>query len=74
MQLCEYITARLDEGDTSTAVEGLQNNIHTDIAHAPDLIPPDDWYAEITNRRKEGDGQTLIWLAGRPEPGYSIQE
>lgn len=70
----EYIDERLDGGETSALVEGLQNNIRTTLADAVNTIPPEDWDAEISNRQKEADGQTLIWLAGRSEPSYSIQE
>jgi hypothetical protein len=37
-------------------------------------VPPADWDAEISSRQKASDGQTLIWLAGRSDPSYVIQE
>ena len=55
-------------------IEGLQNDVRANLDDALNHIPPEDWHAEITNRQKESDGQTLIWLAGRSDPSYSIQE
>lgn len=72
--LREYVEARLNEGETSAVIEGLHNNVRSTLDHAMNAIPSEDWNAEISNRQKEGDGQTLLWLTGRSEPSYSIQE
>jgi hypothetical protein len=74
MLLKEYVNDRLTSGDTSAVIEGLTNNVRSNLDDALNHVPPDDWNAEITRRQKESDGQTLIWLAGRSEPSYSIQE
>jgi hypothetical protein len=74
MLLKEYVNERLDEGETNAVIEGLQNNVRSNLDDALNHVPPEDWHAEISNRQKESDGQTLIWLAGRSEPSYSIQE
>jgi hypothetical protein len=74
MQLKEYVNERLDEGETNEVILGLQNNVSSSLDDALNNIPSEDWHAEISNRQKESDGQTLIWLAGRPDPSYSIQE
>ena len=74
MQLKEYVNERLDEGETNAVILGLQNNVSSSLTDALNNVPPEDWRAEISNRQKESDGQTLIWLAGRPDPSYSIQE
>ncbi|TMC21461.1 MAG: hypothetical protein E6J36_11770 [Chloroflexi bacterium] len=74
MLLKEYVNDRLDEGETNAVIEGLQNGVRANLDDALNHIPPEDWHAEITNRQKESDGQTLIWLAGRSDPSYSIQE
>jgi len=74
MQLSEYITNRLDDNETEAVVQGLQNNLHTDLAGASANIPRKDWSAEITNKSRESDGQTLIWLSGQADPSYSIQQ
>jgi hypothetical protein len=74
MLLREYVDERLDTGEANAVIEGLQNNIRSSLDDAVKNIPPEDWHAEITNRQKEADGQTLIWLAGRSDPSYSIQE
>ena len=74
MLLKEYVNDRLDEGETNAVIEGLQNDVHANLDDALNHIPPEDWHAEITNRQKESNGQTLIWLAGRSDPSYSIQE
>ncbi|HAG99373.1 MAG TPA: hypothetical protein DCL75_11085 [Ktedonobacter sp.] len=74
MQLKEYVNERLDEGETNAVILGLQNNVSSSLDDALNNIPSEDWHAEISNRQKESDGQTLIWLAGRPDPSYSIQE
>jgi hypothetical protein len=70
----DYIQQRLDQGETNAVIEGLQNNITSNLADAVRTVPPEDWDAEVTNRQKEADGQTLIWLADRPDPAYTIQE
>ena len=74
MLLKEYVNDRLDEGETNAVIEGLQNDVRANLDDALNHIPPEDWHAEITNRQKESHGQTLIWLAGRSDPSYSIQE
>jgi len=70
----DYVQQRLDQGDNNAALEGLQNNIICNLADAVRNVPAEDWSAEISNRQKEADGQVLIWLEGRSEPSYSIQE
>ncbi len=74
MLLREYVDDRLNDNETTAVIEGLQNNVRSNLDDALNNIPPEDWNAEITNRQKESDGQTLIWLAGNSEPSYSIQE
>ena len=74
MLLRDYVNERLDSGEASAVIEGLQNNVRSTLDDALKNIPPEDWHAEISNRQKESDGQTLIWLAGRSDPSYSIQE
>jgi hypothetical protein len=74
MLLREYVNEHLDAGETSAVIEGLQNNVRSTLDDALNNIPPEDWHAEISNRQKEADGQTLIWLANRSDPSYSIQE
>lgn len=74
MTLRDYVNQRLDEGETGAVIEGLQNSVRASLAEAVNHVPAEDWQAEITNRQKATDGQTLIWLAGRADPGYSIQE
>ena len=75
MKLSEYITERLDGGeDNETTVEGLKNNIRCGLLQAVTMLPRDDWNTEIRDRRKEADGQTLVWLADQADPSYSIQE
>jgi len=74
MLLKEYVNERLDEGETNALIEGLQNDVRSNLDDALNHIPSEDWHAEISNRQKESDGQTLIWLAGRSDPSYSIQE
>ena len=74
MLLKEYVNERLDEGETNAVIEGLQNDVRANLDDALNHIPPEDGHAEITNRQKESDGQTLVWLAGRSDPSYSIQE
>lgn len=74
MQLNEYVNERLDEGETSAVILGLQNDVRSSLDDALNNVPSEDWHAEISNRQKASDGQTLIWLAGRADPSYSIQE
>jgi len=74
MILQDYVNERLDEGETNAVILGLQNDVNSSLADALNHVPDEDWHAEITNRQKESDGQTLIWLAGRSDPSYSIQE
>ena len=74
MLLRDYVNERLDSGEASAVIEGLQNNVRSTLDDALKNIPPEDWHAEISNRQKESDGQTLIWLAGRSDPSSSIQE
>ena len=74
MILRDYVNERLDEGEVNAVIEGLQNNVRSSLADALNHIPREDWHAEISDRQKESDGQTLIWLAGRSDPSYSIQE
>ena len=73
MLLRDYINERLDEGETATVIEGLQNDVRSTLVDALKVVPTEDWHAEISTRQKEADGQTLIWLAGRSDPSYSIQ-
>ncbi len=73
MILRDYVNDRLDDGDTGAVIEGLQNNVRSSLADALNTVPREDWHAEISNRQKEADGQTLIWLAGNSDPSYSIQ-
>lgn len=74
MLLKDYVNERLDEGETNAVIEGLQNNVRSNLDQALNHVPPEDWDAEISNRQKASDGQTLIWLAGRSDPSYVIQE
>ena len=74
MILQDYVNDRLNEGETNAVILGLQNNVRSNLADALKQVPEEDWHAEITRRQKESDGQTLIWLAGRSDPSYSIQE
>lgn len=74
MRLREYVNERLDGGETNAVIEGLQNDVRSSLDDAVKYVPSEDWHAEITSRQKEADGQTLIWLAGRSDPSYSIQE
>lgn len=74
MILQDYVNERLDEGEANAVILGLQNGVNSSLADALRYVPEEDWHAEITNRQKESDGQTLIWLAGRSDPSYSIQE
>lgn len=74
MILRDYVNERLDEGEANAVILGLQNNVNSSLSDALKNVPDEDWHAEISNRQSESDSQTLIWLAGRPNPGYSIQE
>jgi len=74
MILKDYVNERLDEGEANAVIEGLQNNVRSNLSDAVNNVPPEDWQAQISNRQKESDGQTLIWLAGRSDPSYSVQE
>jgi hypothetical protein len=74
MLLRDYVNERLDEGEANAVIEGLSNDVRSNLDQAVNNVPPEDWEAEISNRQKETNGQTLIWLAGRSEPSYSIQE
>jgi hypothetical protein len=73
MQLREYANARLDEDGSNAIIEGLQNNVHCNLVDAINNVPEEDWNAEISNRQKESEGLTLIWLEGRSDPSYAIQ-
>lgn len=74
MLLRDYVNERLDAGETNTIIQGLQNNVRSSLGDALNNVPSEDWLADISSRRKETNGQTLIWLAGRADPDYSIQE
>jgi hypothetical protein len=74
MRLRDYVNVRLDEGETRAVIEGLQNNVRCNLVDAVNVVPSEDWNAEIRTRQKESDGQILIWLEGHSEPSYSIQE
>ena len=74
MILRDYVNERLDEGEANAVILELQNNVNSSLSDALKHVPDEDWHAEISNRQSESDGQTLIWLAGRPNPSYSIQE
>jgi hypothetical protein len=74
MLLRDYIQDRLDEGETQTVIEGLQNDVRCYLPDAVLNVPVEDWDAEVSRRQKESDAQTLIWLDGRSDPSYSIQE
>lgn len=74
MILQDYVNERLDEGEANAVILGLQNSVQSNLTDALKHVPEEDWHAEITRRQKESDGQTLIWLAGRDDPSYSIQE
>lgn len=73
MQLREYVNERLDEGGSNIIIEGLQNNVSCNLVDAINNVPEEDWNAEISNRQKESEGMTLIWLEGQSDPGYAIQ-
>lgn len=75
MILRDYVNERLDEGEsTNTVIEGLQNNVRCNLTDAINYVPSEDWESEISRREKETNGQTLVWLVGRSEPSYSIQD
>jgi hypothetical protein len=73
MQLREYANERLDEDGSNAIIEGLQNTVRCNLADAINNVPEEDWNAEISNRQKESEGLTLIWLEGRSDPSYAIQ-
>ena len=73
MRLGEYVNERLDDGESNTIIEGLQNNVRCNLVDAINNVPKEDWNAEISNRQKESEGEKLIWLEGRSEPSYVIQ-
>ncbi len=73
MRLRDYVNERLDQGDGQAVIEGLQRTMQSNLTDAINNVPKEDWEAEITNRQKESDGQTLIWLANQTDPSYSIQ-
>ncbi len=74
MRLRDYVNERLDQGDGQAVIESLQRTMQSNLTDAINNVPDEDWNAEITNRQKETDGQTLIWLANQNDPSYSIQE
>jgi hypothetical protein len=75
MTLREYVDERLDEHEGANAViEGLQNNVKCDLEDAVRFVPEEDWNAQISRREKEHEGETLIWLEGRSDPSYVIQD
>jgi len=74
MRLRDYVNERLDQGDGQAVIEGLQRTMQCSLTDAINNVPDEDWNAEIKNRQKESDGQTLIWLASQDDPSYSIQE
>ena len=74
MLLRDYINQRLDNEGTNIVIEGLQNDVRSNLTDAVSNVPTEDWHAEISNRQKEADGQVLIWLKGNTDPSYSIQE
>ena len=74
MLLRDYVNECLDEVETNAVIEGLQNDVRSNLDPALNHVPSEDWLAEISSRQKESDGQTLIWLAGRSDPSYSIQD
>jgi hypothetical protein len=75
MTLREYVDQRLNEHEgTNAVIEGLQNGVKCDLTDALKHIPEEDWNAQISRREKEHEGETLIWLQGRSEPSYVIQD
>ena len=74
MRLRDYVNERLDEGEGQATIESLRNSTQFALTDAINNIPEADWNAEIKNRQKESDGQTLIWLENEDDPSYSIQE
>lgn len=74
MTLEEYVNQRLDDGGANTMIVGLQNNVRCNLPNAVNNVPEEDWKAEITSRQSESEGERLIWLAGRSEPVYIIQD
>ncbi|HET9920225.1 MAG TPA: hypothetical protein VFQ30_10325 [Ktedonobacteraceae bacterium] len=45
-----------------------------DLTDALKQVPQEDWNAQMSRRQKEHEGETLIWLEGRSEPSYVIQD
>lgn len=74
MRLRDYVNERLDQGEGQAVIESLQRSMQCSLTDAINNVPKEDWEAEIKNRQKESDGQTLIWLENQDEPSYSIQE
>jgi hypothetical protein len=75
MTLREYVDQRLNEGEgTNAVIEGLQNGVKCALEDALRMVPEEDWNAQISRREKEHEGETLIWLEGRSEPSYVIQD
>ncbi len=74
MKLRDYVNERLDHGDGQAVIESLKAPMQCDLTDAINNVPEADWHAEIKNRQKESDGQTLIWLENQDDPSYSIQE
>lgn len=75
MTLREYVDQRLNEHEgTDAVIEGLQNGVKCDLTDALKQVPEKDWNAQISKRQKEHEGETLIWLEGRSEPSYVIQD
>ncbi len=75
MTLREYVDQRLNEGEgTNAVIEGLQNGVKFNLTDALKQVPEEDWNAQISRRQSESEGETLIWLEGRSEPSYVIQD
>ncbi len=73
MRLRDYVNERLDEGEGQATIESLRGNMQCNLTDAINNVPEADWNAEIKNRQKESDGQTLIWLENQDDSSYSIQ-
>jgi hypothetical protein len=75
MTLREYVDQRLNEHEgTNAVIEGLQNGVKCNLTDALKQVPEEDWNAQISHRQSESEGETLIWLEGRSEPSYVIQD
>lgn len=74
MRLRDYVDDRLDQGEGEAIILGLQRTMQCNLTQAINNVPEEDWNAEIKDKQKESDGQTLIWLEGQDNPSYSIQE